>query len=32
MTCPEPRLRDAEVLVTIVGGRVVHDRLKYAGG
>ena len=28
MTCPEPRLRDAQVLMTIVGGRVVHDRLK----
>ncbi len=28
LTCPEPRLRDAEVLMTIVGGRVVHDRLK----
>ena len=28
MTCPEPRLRDAAVLVTIVGGRVVYDRLK----
>ncbi len=28
MTCPEPRLRDAQVLMTIVGGRVVHDQLK----
>jgi predicted amidohydrolase YtcJ len=28
LTCPEPRLRDAEVLLTVVGGRVVHDRLK----
>ena len=28
LTCPEPRLRDAQVLMTIVGGRVVHDRLK----
>lgn len=28
MTCPEPRLRDAQVLMTIVGGRVVHDVLK----
>jgi predicted amidohydrolase YtcJ len=28
LTSPEPRLRDAEVLLTIVGGRVVHDRLK----
>ena len=25
LTCPEPRLRDATVLMTIVGGRVVHD-------
>ena len=25
MTCPEPRLRDADVLLTIAGGRVVHD-------
>ena len=25
LTCPEPRLRDATVLLTIVGGRVVHD-------
>jgi predicted amidohydrolase YtcJ len=28
MTAPEPRLRDAQVLMTIVGGRVVHDVLK----
>lgn len=25
MTCPEPRLRDADVLLTIAGGRIVHD-------
>jgi predicted amidohydrolase YtcJ len=25
MTCPEPRLRDMSVLMTIAGGRVVHD-------
>jgi predicted amidohydrolase YtcJ len=25
LTCAEPRLRDAEVLMTIVGGLVVHD-------
>jgi predicted amidohydrolase YtcJ len=25
MTCPDPRLRDATVLLTISGGRVVHD-------
>ena len=25
LTCPEPRLRDARVLMTIVGGRVVHE-------
>ncbi len=25
LTCPEPRLRDATVLMTIVGGRIVHD-------
>jgi predicted amidohydrolase YtcJ len=25
MTCPAPRLRDARVLLTIVGGRIVHD-------
>lgn len=25
MTCPEPRLRDAEVLLTMAGGRIVHD-------
>lgn len=25
MTCPEPRLRDAEVLLTIAGGRIVHE-------
>lgn len=25
MTCPEPRLRDAEVLLTVAGGRIVHD-------
>jgi len=25
MTCPEPRLRDMDVLLTIAGGRVVHD-------
>jgi predicted amidohydrolase YtcJ len=28
VTCAEPRLRDADVLLTIVGGRVVHDRLR----
>jgi predicted amidohydrolase YtcJ len=28
LTCPESRLRDAEVLMTIVGGRVVHDAMK----
>ena len=28
LTCPEPRLRDAQVLMTIVGGRVVHDQLQ----
>ena len=28
LTAPEPRLRDAQVLMTIVGGRVVHDVLK----
>ena len=28
LTSPEPRLHDATVLLTIVGGRVVHDRLK----
>jgi predicted amidohydrolase YtcJ len=27
LTCPEPRLRDASVLMTLVGGRVVHDTL-----
>lgn len=26
LTCPEPRLRDAQVLMTIVGGRVVYER------
>lgn len=25
MTCPDPRLRDATVLLTISGGRIVHD-------
>jgi predicted amidohydrolase YtcJ len=25
LTCPEPRLRDATVLMTIVGGTIVHD-------
>lgn len=25
MTCPPERLRDAQVLLTIVGGRIVHD-------
>jgi predicted amidohydrolase YtcJ len=25
LTCPEPRLRDADVTMTIVGGRIVHD-------
>jgi len=25
LTCPEPRLRDAEVLMTIVGGRIVYE-------
>jgi predicted amidohydrolase YtcJ len=28
LTCPEPRLRDAEVLMTIVGGRIVHDGMR----
>ena len=28
LTCPEPRLRDATVLMTIVGGRVVHDVMR----
>ncbi|MEO7157735.1 MAG: amidohydrolase [Vicinamibacterales bacterium] len=27
LTCPEPRLRDAQVLMTMVGGRVVAGRL-----
>lgn len=25
MTCPEPRLRDMDVLLAIAGGRIVHD-------
>jgi predicted amidohydrolase YtcJ len=25
LTCPEPRLRDARVLLTMVGGRIVHE-------
>ena len=25
LTCPAPALRDAQVLMTIVGGRIVHD-------
>lgn len=25
LTCPEPRLRDTKVLMTIVGGRIVHE-------
>lgn len=28
LTCPEPRLRDAKVLMTLVGGRVVYDQLR----
>lgn len=28
MTCPEPRLRDMSVLMTVAGGRVVHDVLR----
>ena len=28
LTCPEPRLRDAKVLATIVGGRVVAGDLR----
>ena len=27
MTCPEPRLRDAQVMMTMVGGKVVAGRL-----
>ncbi len=27
LTAPEPRLRDATVLLTMVGGKIVHDRL-----
>jgi predicted amidohydrolase YtcJ len=27
LTCPEPRLRDTTVLMTIVGGRIVHDAM-----
>lgn len=26
LTCPEPRLRDAQVMMTIVGGRIVFQR------
>jgi predicted amidohydrolase YtcJ len=26
LTCPEPRIRDAEVLMTIVGGRTVFQK------
>jgi predicted amidohydrolase YtcJ len=26
LTCPEPRIRDAEVLMTIVGGRIVFEK------
>jgi predicted amidohydrolase YtcJ len=26
LTCPEPRLRDAQVLMTMVGGKVVYER------
>jgi hypothetical protein len=26
LTCPEPRLRDAQVMLTMVGGRVVYER------
>jgi hypothetical protein len=26
LTCPEPRLRDAQVMMTIVGGRIVFER------
>ncbi len=28
LTCPAPALRDAKVLLTIVGGRIVHDARK----
>ena len=28
LTCPEPRLRDAKVLMTMVGGKVVSGRLE----
>lgn len=28
LTCPEPALRDARVLMTMVGGRIVHDALR----
>jgi len=28
MTCPEPRIAQIQVLMTIVGGRVVHERPK----
>ncbi len=26
LTCPEPRLKDAQVLLTMVGGKIVHER------
>ena len=26
LTCPEPQLRDAQVLLTMVGGKVVYER------
>ena len=25
LTCPEPRLKDAQVLLTMVGGKIVHE-------
>jgi predicted amidohydrolase YtcJ len=28
LTCPEPRLRDAKVLVTMVGGKAVSGDLR----
>jgi predicted amidohydrolase YtcJ len=30
LTCPEPRIRDAEVLLTMVGGRVVFEKASSA--
>ncbi|MDH4063435.1 MAG: amidohydrolase [Acidobacteriota bacterium] len=28
LSCPDAQLRDAEVLMTVVGGRIVHDALR----